>query len=532
MSSPNKKFYTNILFQSVFLTVLFVGAYFVPFSALYDTWITNGDYSYGILIPLISFYFLWDAKYRLNGIAIKSFWPVFPILVLFVLISIYGILGSSGHIARPAIPMLIILFTIFCFGPDLFRRVSLPVCFLVFMIPLPAVLDRTIGVFLKKVSSELGGMFLRAFGYSVHVSGNVIDLGVTQLQVIDACSGLRFVFPLLALGVVYGYFFEKSLWKRVVCVLVTIPISILTNVLRIGITGILTYAFGSKMAEGFFHDFEGVAIFMVAFAFLFLFGRFLRFFPPKNSEIASLGENNDLPDGDSGIKNKGNLGAIITSVVILMIVGGLTLTTKALPPVKINGGIASFPTAFNEWKGEFQTIDPEIIDKSGAEEAFSSTYSNPQNKIVSLYIGYRSTAFLENVNFFHSPTVCLPSSGWNVEAQSKRIIKNVPVFGDLPVTEMIMDAMGEKQLVYFWFQTKSEATHDKNVNRFHLAMHAIKKDNTHDLFIRPITPISKGETIDEARQRMDEFVREMMTTLSRFLEKNQYEEILHPIDES
>jgi len=519
MNQLKTVFYLNPIFQGIVLLLLFVSAYFVPFSSLYNTWMTNDDYSYGLLIPFISAYFLWEKKQSLQNIEIKSFWPVFPLLLFFVLLSIYGVLGSSGHISRPALPILIILFCIFCFGIEFFKKTSLPLVFLIFMIPLPTVLDRTIGVYLKSISSEFGGMFLRACGYSVYVSGNVIDLGVTKLQVVDACSGLRFLFPLLALGVVYGYFFEKIVWKRVACVLIAIPIAIFTNVIRIGIAGLLTYNFGSKMAEGFFHDFQGWVIFMVAFVFIFLFGRFLRLFPPKDS----ISQTDKAVPTKTNIDKKGNLPAFIVSIVILFIVAGLTFNTSALPPVKIKGGIESFPLSFNEWKGHSQFIDLEIIDASGAEEAFSGVYVNDQNKTVSLYMGYRSTAFLENVNFFHSPTVCLPSSGWKTISKNKYIIENIPFFGSLPVVEMVMEAMGTKQLVYFWFQTKSKVTHDKNINRFHLAIHAIKKDNTHDLFIRPITSIEKGESIEAARKRMDGFVREMMGTLIDFLDKNQFE---------
>ncbi len=525
IKSSRSNVFLNPAFQALCLLVLFIAAYWIPFSSLFHIWMTSDDYSYGILIPFISAYFMWDKKSTLKDLTISSYWPVFPVLLFFVLLSIYGVLGSSGHIAKPALPILIVLFTIFCFGRDLFKRFSLPLCFLVFMIPLPNVLDRTIGVFLKSISSQLGGTFLRACGYSVYVSGNVIDLGVTKLQVVDACSGLRFVFPLLALGVVYAYFFERVLWKRIACVLVTIPISILTNILRIGITGLLTYSFGSQMAEGFFHDFQGFVIFMVAFVFLFVFGRMLRFFPSKDEKPIQ----EKLTDSKKRFENKGNISAFVVSIALLVVVGGLTFNTSALPPVKIKGGIASFPRSFNDWKGKAQEVDPEIIDASGAEEAFSCSYFNRKDQLVGLYMGYRSTAFLENVNFFHTPTVCLPSAGWKTISKSKHLINDVPMFKAIPVTEMVVESMGTKQLVYFWFQTKTEVTHDKNINRFHLALHAIKKDNTHDLFIRPITPLRKGESVEDARQRMDGFVREMTGELITFLQENQFEQKFYPI---
>jgi exosortase D (VPLPA-CTERM-specific) len=480
---------------------------------------TNDDYSYGFLIPFIAGYLFWEKKNELQRTPVQSFWPIFPVLLFFVLVSLYGILGSSGNISQPAIPVVIVLFSLFCFGKSFFKKVWLPLCFTVFMVPLPPVLDRTVGVYLKAVSSEMGGAFLRMIGYSVYVTGNVIDLGVTKLQVVDACSGLRFLFPLIALGIVYAYFFEKVAWKRVLCVAVTLPIAVFTNVFRIGIAGILTYQWGPEMAEGFFHDFQGWAIFMMAIVILFVFGKVLNLIWPNREQKQAVTKPGKTVHSNQ--KGKGNIAAFCTSIVLLAAVAVLTLNVSALPPIKITGGIASFPTQFDSWQGNSEAVDPEIIDASGAEEAFNCFYSNEQGEGVSLYMGYRSTAFLENENFFHSPTVCLPSSGWKVLEKSKHVIRDVPTFGTLPVTEMVVESMGHKQLVYFWFQTKDRATHDKNINRYHLALHALKKDNTHDLFIRPIAPVKDGESIETARTRLDGFTRQLMGTLISFLDKTQ-----------
>jgi len=74
------------------------------------------------------------------------------------------------------------------------------------------------------------------------------------------------------------------------------------------------------------------------------------------------------------------------------------------------------------------------------------------------------------------------------------------------------------------FQTKSRTSYDVNINRFHLAVHAIKRDNTYDLFIRPITPIYPGESVQDAEKRMDQFVRDMTPALLKFLKERQYEQ--------
>ena len=106
---------------------------------------------------------------------------------------------------------------------------------------------------------------LQTYGMSAYREGNIIDLGFTQLQVVDACSGLRYLFPLLILGVLLAYFYRVALWKKLIIILSTIPLTIFTNSLRIALTGIIYEIWGAKEAEGFFHGFSGWFIFMTAF---------------------------------------------------------------------------------------------------------------------------------------------------------------------------------------------------------------------------------------------------------------------------
>jgi len=511
----------NIGLKVILLLGLFILAYWVPLKGIVHVWLNNEDYSYGMIIPFAAAYFLWEKRNSLAGVPIRSSWKTLPLLVGLVLISIYGILGSSGNISRPAIPFLIILFVVFCFGVDLARHLTLPLGFLIFMVPLPNVLDRTLGVFLKSVSSKLGGGFIQLLGIPVHVSGNVIDLGVSQLQVVDACSGIRFLFPLVALGIVYSHFFVRDKWKKWACVLVTFPIAVLTNGLRIGITGILTNVYGVKVAEGFFHALSGWAIFMVSLVFLFLFDKALGFIPSgaddpiKRRGMDTIEQN----FGDTELANIDK--AYFVSVALLFVVATLSLSTKVLPAVKVQGGIESFPSVFSGWQGRPQIVDPEIVLASGAEEAFNGVFRNDNGEEVALYLGYRGSAFLENENFFHSPTVCLPSQGLEVSKETTRQIDGVPHFGKMTVTKMVVNSAGSSQLVYFWFQTKDKVTHDKDINRFHLALHAIGRNNTHDIFARQMTPIRSNENVEDAEKRMDRFAREMMQTLLAFLKEKQ-----------
>jgi exosortase D (VPLPA-CTERM-specific) len=486
-----------------------------------SAWSNNEDYSYGFLIPLASAYLLWEKRASLRDIPLRSSWGMLPLVFFFVLLSLYGILGSSGNVSKPSIPILIILFTGFCFGIETVKRLILPLGFLFFMVPLPPPIEKYFGLYLKAVSTQMGGAFISLCNIPVNVSGNIIDLGVMQLQVVDACNGMRYIFPLLALGTLYAHFFERVLWKRALCVLATIPLGVLFNALRIGITGVLTDWFGPTVAEGFFHDLSGWIVFVFAFVMLFAISRILRMFPSKAGAAGQPVAPKDAPVPSSPANRGNTTPAFLVSAAVLAAVAALSLSTGSMPAVTLDGGIQGFPLRIGAWAGRNEPVDPVIVEMSGAEEAFSGHFMNGSGSEISLYMGYRSTAFLSNENFFHSPTVCIPSAGWVEREVKRKTITNVPYFNDLDVTEMVIEKGGTRQLVYFWFQTKDKATHSKSLNRFHLSLHAIRRDNTHDLFIRPVTPILSSETVDDAEERLDGFVREMMPVLLQFLKENQ-----------
>ncbi len=507
--------------QIFVLAALFFIAYWVPLRSMATIWMENEDYSYGFMIPLVSAYLLWEKRKSFGTIPVRSAWGGLPVLLLFTLLSLYGILGSSGNISMPSVPLLIILFTLFCFGIEAVWKLVLPLGFLIFMVPLPAVIERYLGLHLKAISTRLGGAFIALCNVPVNVSGNIIDLGAMQLQVVDACSGMRYIFPLLALGFLFAHFFERVFWKRAVCVLMTIPVGVLFNALRIGLTGVLMDRFGPRVAQGFFHDLEGWIVFVFAFIMLFVVSWALKMFTPRTK----VGQQPAAPKTTSApfveTKRGKTTPAFLVSVGVLIAVAAFSLSTSTLPPVAIAGGIESLPLVIGPWKGNQEVVNPVMIQESGAEQAFSGYFTDRSGGRVSLYVGYRSSAFLADENFFHSPTVCIPSSGWLEQNVQRRTITGVPFFGTLEVMTMVIEKEGIRQLVYFWFQTKDRATYDKNINRFHLSLHALRRDNTYDLFLRPITPINGTERIENAEQRLDTFIRDLMPVLLQFLKEKQ-----------
>jgi exosortase len=148
--------------------------------------------------------------------------------------------------------------------------IAFPVFLALAMVPPPNILYGNLTLRLKLVSSQIGVIMLQLCGLTAYREGNVIDLGFTRLQVVDACSGLRYFFPLIVLGILLAYYFKGAIWKKIFIVVSAIPISIVTNSIRIASVGILYQFMGSAAAEGFFHDFSGWFIFMISLGILLL----------------------------------------------------------------------------------------------------------------------------------------------------------------------------------------------------------------------------------------------------------------------
>jgi exosortase len=159
-------------------------------------------------------------------------------------------------------------------GPDLLKKLSFPLFLLCFMVPIPNLIFNKITFPLQILASQLADASLMILNVPVLREGNILELPGQRLQVVEACSGIRSLLSLTFLSLVYGYFFEKRRWMRLVLFLITVPIAILANAGRVTVTGILSQI-KPELSEGFFHESTGWVIFMIALAALLLFHRAL-----------------------------------------------------------------------------------------------------------------------------------------------------------------------------------------------------------------------------------------------------------------
>ncbi len=244
-------------------------------NALVMDWYNDPDYSHGFLVPLLSLYFVWERWDEIRQATIEPSWWGSVLLGFGLFMLVVGLIGAELYTQRCSLMAVIAGLVLLLFGWKIMWILSLPIIFLIFMVPLPAIVVNTIAFPLQLFAAKTATFCLFSLGIPVLREGNLISLAGTTLEVAEACSGLRSLLSLLALGTVYGYFSQSIIWKRWALVLLSIPIAILANAIRVSGTGILAHYWGVEAAEGFYHAFEGWIVFIAAFIMLLMCGTLL-----------------------------------------------------------------------------------------------------------------------------------------------------------------------------------------------------------------------------------------------------------------
>ncbi len=250
--------YSKVIIYMIVLT----GIYYSAYSFMLKWW-EKEDFNYCYLIPFIVIYLIWEKRKEFETTEISHSWIGFFPLVFGIMLYFLGELGGEYYTLYFSSWLIFIGLCWIHLGWEKLKIIWFPVVFILAMFPPPNAINHPLTLKFKLLSSKIGVAIIQAYGLSAYREGNVIDLGFTQLQVVDACSGLRFLYPLIIMALLLAYFYRGSFWKRAILVISAVPITIITNSFRIAMTGILYKHFGAAAAEGFFHGFSGMVYFHV-----------------------------------------------------------------------------------------------------------------------------------------------------------------------------------------------------------------------------------------------------------------------------
>jgi len=256
--------------------ILLVGVlYWEPLARLVADWGQDPNFSHGFFVPAFAAYVVWSRREELRQVPIRpSYWGLVVILVAMAAL-VGGTLGAELFLTRFSFVLLIAGLVIYFFGYKQFRLVLFPWACLFLMIPVPAIIFNQVTFPLQLLASKLATGMLRLAGIPVLREGNIIQLPDMRLEVAEACSGIRSLMSLATLSIIYGYLVEPRRLVRMILFVAAVPIAVAANALRIVGTGVVVEYWNPQRALGFFHEFSGWLIFLLALFLLFGFHRTL-----------------------------------------------------------------------------------------------------------------------------------------------------------------------------------------------------------------------------------------------------------------
>jgi len=363
---------------------------------------------------------------------------------------------------------------------------------------------------------------LHLLNYPISRSGVILNVGQYQLLVADACAGLHTLFTLEALGLLYlNIVRHTSAFRNIALAILIVPISFLSNVIRVMVLTLITYHLGDAAGQGFLHGFAGMVLFVSALLLIIGTDSLLRFHSSEQAMPLFHNPAHTAPqDGGAGA----GVGRWPMALLAMALMGGALLATVALRPQKMLADVApaivlesSVPAAFGDWR-----IDPDMVAmvpssvqqekiKAIYSQTLSRTYINSRGQRVMLAIAYGSNQTQQLRA--HRQEVCYTAQGFQVGGLRS---DNLVLGGVLvPVTRMVAVNGARNEPVTYWFTMGSSVVRsylDRQLVQLRYAL----SDFIPDGYLLRVSSIDKdnqaafalqNEFVDALVRRLDPAVR-------------------------
>lgn len=262
------------LLAGIVLSALFL--LYLPFlKKLVLDWRTNDDYSHGYFIPFLALYFIYSLRDELRKISVRPSNAGLLLIVLGLGQLIVAKIGSEFFLQRTSLILVLMGLVLFFLGHEYLRKLFLPLAYLIFMVPLPAIVWNKVAFPMQLFSSYLTEQVISFFGIPIFREGNVMHLAETTLEVVAACSGLRSLVTMFALSGALALLSPLSKKKKWILFFSAAPIAIFANITRLTGTALLASKYGSDVAQGFLHEFSGIVVFLLGLGLLMGMNRLL-----------------------------------------------------------------------------------------------------------------------------------------------------------------------------------------------------------------------------------------------------------------
>lgn len=469
------------------------------------------DYSHAYMVPLIMGVVFWLERKKLAAVANSEYRLAYLFLAATCGLFILGSFGGILALVFLSIWTLVVALLGFFYGDKGLKALWCLVLTGLFAVPWPAFIFSTASFQLRLLSSYLAELMLRVLTIPVYREGNIIDLGSIQLEVVDACSGLRYLLPSILISILAGWLFLKRPLMRTILALMSVPVAVFSNAFRIMITGVLCRWFGPEMAEGFFHDFSGWVVYVISLVILLGLLYILRAWEKKKPEKipAPLPEKDFVPSEHLPQKR-----AMLILLVSLLALSVLNIWGSRPAPALEYQNLALFPRQLGDWHGNPISLNEATIDSLGTNDVYTATYINQKTGdslyfLVSYYPEQDSSAAA------HAPASCLMGGGWTIMKKGELAPAENP--HNMPLAQMLLKKQNSYIVSNFWFQQRGRVISNEFLNKLYLFIDAFKTRRTDGGLVRIELLMRPGMTPEQGQAVVDEFIELIKPELPKYI---------------
>jgi exosortase D (VPLPA-CTERM-specific) len=468
------------------------------------------EYSHAYLIPFLSAALIWRKKRELEKVELRGAWGGVLILLAGLVVAVFGELSTIYLLINYGLVICIFGVATALLGWNGVKTIWTGIFYIFFMIPLPVFLYQTLSNKMQLISSDLGVSIIRLFGISVLLEGNIIDLGAYQLQVVEACSGLRYLFPLLSFGFLFACIYNGSYLHKCILFLSAAPITIIINSIRIGITGIIVEYIGISAAEGFLHLFEGWIIFLAGVGLFFFLAWILARASGRGRSLGAILDLRWLEIPKRPVIREG-VSKSKPFVACVGLLAGIALASTVIPArseiVPERKPFTSFPMNFGPWLGREQKMEEVFLEKLKLDDYVLANYARSDDEVpINFYVAYYGSQ-RKGVSA-HSPRSCIPGGGWEIsELRTHRVDGVLGTELPLVVNRAVIAKGTVRQVVFYWFQQRGRVLTNEYIVKWMIFWDALTRRRTDGALIRLITPVPPSGDLEAADQRLADFLR-------------------------
>ena len=497
---------------SIFILILAIHIYAVV--DLIKFWLNSEEYGHGLALVAIAGALLWHRRHYICRCDGNGHWIGLFVALAAQLLAIAGILADIDLAHYYAIWLMMVAVPISLGNKEFLKPFIFPLLIVLVSFPLPYLINKLLTTQMQYLSSDIGVWLIRLMGMPVIQDGNTIDMGKFVMLVEEACSGLRYLYPLLCISLILACFYRGKFWQKLIILVAAVPITILMNSFRIAMIGWAIKNHGPEVAQGFLHGFEGWVVFMIALAILIALIAIISLFNGKKGFVIhhfdfSLYTSTEKPMLPLVFNSK------LFLLLAILVLGGATsialaLTEKGVIPERTT--FHEFPMKIGERELFPDKLSPAVLDVLKADDYFIGDYLANGSAPINLFMAYYASQREGSV--IHSPKDCLPGGGWKIMSLTSVDLATTGLTGQ---SNRALIRKGEDiLLVYFWINQQGTNYASELMARSTLLFRSITTGRTDATLIRVIVPLNKL-TEAQADKQIKTFLSGLSIELKRFL---------------